>query len=116
MKTINIIIVALFAVVFLSTNVMASEIAKNKPAEVASLTAKVQNEILKNLEISYDMNNTMAEVFFRVDNEGSTSLIEVKYPDEEKALQIEYLISTLELGDLPVKEGIYTIEIVFEVR
>ena len=119
MKTREIFLVSVMFFLTLGVSVKATEAVTSNSMENSirnEITQKVSSFIEEKLEMTKDMNNTFALVYFQVDTNGNISFTNVDYADRDMARSMEFVVDRLDLESTTLKQGKYYIKVWFKVR
>ncbi|HEY9125328.1 MAG TPA: hypothetical protein PK252_05295 [Bacteroidales bacterium] len=119
MKTREIFLVSVMFLLTLGVSVKATEAVTSNSVENSisnEITRKVSNFIEDKLEMTREMDNTFALVYFQVDTKGKISFTNVDYEDRDMARSLELVVDRLDIEPTTLKQGKYYIKVWFKVR
>lgn len=115
MKTRNIFTILILGVLFLSTNAWAGDNKVSKALFVSTTSEKIKVALNEKLVLTDDMDRTKARVFYKINEDGKVTFGRLQYADREKAKELEEILKTIPIDNMPLKPGAYYVDIHFVV-
>jgi hypothetical protein len=119
MKTREIFLVSVMLFLTLGVTLKASDAVTSNSMENSirnEISQKVSNFIEEKFEMTREMNNTFALVYFQVDSKGNISFTNVDYADKDIARSMEFEVNRMNLESTTLRQGKYYIKVWFKVR